>query len=337
MSPDPRTRIAGLPRRVFVAAVALGALVLVVVAFATSDRYGTLVRNSLLLESTGGSTEWQPDAPPDGFQAERLPPPAVVQQAVARARATVGGDGDLALALALARSLGDNPRRGGAIRRDTVDTLARIAAPGRGYCADYSQVYNALALGAGLAVREWGWGEGQFGSGHAFNEIWDRQLGKWVLVDAFRSFHVRDRQSGLPLSVTEYHQRLAAGNADTTAEVVPIDLAQFTFAEPAAAHAYYRRGLHHFYVFLGNNVLSLDRDPLVRAAASLSRSASLLAGIVSGVQPAIRVLETSANRADHRALAALRHGLLGALGLGAVLAAYLAASLWAARRRPGAL
>lgn len=52
---------------------------------------------------------------------------------------------------------------------------------------------------------------GYSGEGHAFNEIYDHRLAKWVVIHSFFSFHLTVRASGEPLSSLELRERLAAG------------------------------------------------------------------------------------------------------------------------------
>src|SRR3546814_14131094 len=91
---------------------------------------------------------------------------------------------------------------------NTRETYEKIVGGEGGYCSDYTQSFNALALAAGLDVREWGFAWADMANGHAFNEIWDPTLQKWVFIDSFVSFYVIDRASGIPLSSREFRASL---------------------------------------------------------------------------------------------------------------------------------
>ena len=88
-----------------------------------------------------------------------------------------------------------------------LPVFLQIREQGKGYCADYSQVFTALALSTGIPVREWGLGFEGFGRGHAFNEVYDSEQRKWVFIDSYHSLYVIDRGSHNPLSTIEFHNQ----------------------------------------------------------------------------------------------------------------------------------
>jgi hypothetical protein len=186
-----------------------------------------------------------------------------------------------------------------------VTALERITTDGAGYCADYTQVYGAIGRAAGLSVREWGMSfDGYGGDGHAFNEVWDRSRGKWLFIDSFFSFYVTD-PDGEPLSATELRGHLLDG---TTSElqVVPINPARFGFKSPARALEYYRRGAPRFFLVWGNNALSYDAAPAVKAFSGVSRSAEQVAGIALGLHPRLVISRDFADPAAVAELVRLR-------------------------------
>lgn len=296
-----------------------------VVALATSREYGTLVRNSLILDaSVAAPLYWAPGKAPPEFLHETTPLPAPIREATgALIPQDSNASDDLDVALALARHLVTHARAGRMIRQDTESTYQRIIARGEGYCADYSQVYVALAQAAGLHVREWGLGFGGLGSGHAFNDVWLAEQGKWAFIDPFNSFYIRDRGSQVALSVNEIHTGLKQPALRARMEVMPIVPERFVFKSGEAALDYYAKGLDNYYLFLGNNVISYDRHPLVRAGTAIARDAGVLGGVIAGVHPRIRVLPTAQNRQRVQDLARLRLALFTAAVLVALLGSLL--------------
>jgi hypothetical protein len=245
-----------------------------------------LLRNAVIAEvGPGGAHEWTPDSIPPDYLAETLPTPELLERFAIEATNDSPPADDFEAAVSLARALGRNRKRGrGPIQDDTVTALERITADGAGYCADYTQVYGALGRAAGLSVREWGMSfDGYGGDGHAFNEVWDRSRGKWLFIDSFNSFFVTDVH-GQPLSAAELRKALLDGTSSEL-RVVPINPAKFGFKSPERAIEYYRRGAPRFFMLWGNNVLTYDAAPAVKAFSGVSRSAEQAVGILLGVHP----------------------------------------------------
>ncbi len=262
-----------------------------------------LLRNAVIAEvEPAGAHQWTPDSMPADYLAETLPTPEpLVRFAMEAQRGSTPTD-DFETAVNLASALGQNrKRRRDPIQDDTVTALERITADGDGYCADYTQVYGALGRAAGLSVREWGMSfDGYGGDGHAFNEVWDRKRGKWLFIDSFNSFFVTDLD-GQPLSATDIRKALLDGTSSEL-QVVPINPAKFGFKSSARALEYYRRGAPRFFLVWGNNMLSYDASPAVKAFSGVSRSAEQLVGIAVGLQPKIVI---SRDFADPEAVAEL--------------------------------
>ena len=102
-----------------------------------------------------------------------------------------------------------HPFKGSAIRSDLRSTYTLIVNEGRGYCADYSKLFNAFAHSLNIPVREWAFGRDGFGSGHTFNEIYSYADDKWVFVDSYHGMMVEDARTTIPLSVLELRRALA--------------------------------------------------------------------------------------------------------------------------------
>lgn len=191
----------------------------------------------------------------------------------------------LVRALRLARHLRENARRGPPIQANSRETYEKIRAGKGGYCSDYTQSFNALALAAGLAVREWGFTWDDMANGHAFNEVWDPTLQKWVFIDSFVSFYVIDRATDEPMSALEFRDVLLDGSDASGIEVVRIVPQRFGFKTDEQALAWYRRGVPRMFLVLGNSVYSYDASPVVQVAEALPRSVEMTLAILLGEHP----------------------------------------------------
>ncbi|WP_193369767.1 transglutaminase domain-containing protein [Pelagibius marinus] len=245
------------------------------------------IRNAMVAElGSPAQTTWRPDRIPTDFQWESLPVPDYFAAIVDRLRPSGGqSEPPLATAVRLARHLRETSRRGPPIQANTRETYEKIVGGLGGYCSDYTQSFNALALAAGLDVREWGFAWENMANGHALNEVWEPLLQKWVLIDSFISFYVVDRNNGVPLSVLEFRDALLDASRANEIEVVKIVPERFGFRSVDEALAWYRRGMPRLFLVLGNNVYSYDADPVVRATEALPRSVEMTAAILLGRHP----------------------------------------------------
>jgi hypothetical protein len=291
-------------------------------------------RNALLVEVGASDVfDWQPANRPADFREERAEAPSEISEAVSAAVGSKSRNSEFLSALDLARHLAKNRQRGSLpIQKSTIETYREIVGEGKGYCADYTQVFNGLAHAAGLEVREWGMSfEGYGGNGHAFSEVFDRGRNQWVFVDSFYSFYVTNH-SGRPLSATELRDRLLTGSTDLHVEPIVAD--KFGFKTPEQALAYYRRGAGSFYMWWGNDVFTYDNNAVL-AHLGASRVLQQLAAVVLGIQPHLML---AAGRIQTQGLFELRlvQGLLVALTSGMTLFAITSLMLFAARRRRAA-
>jgi hypothetical protein len=334
--PAPRSsRTARLFRGVFIASavVTLG-LAIVLGLSIHSGRDLVRIRNSLLVEvHQPAAYDWTPAQIPQDFLWERRAAPAPIAAAAAAIGATSPRTDDFAEALAIATKLAQNKRSDKPIQSDTLTAYHMITERGLGYCADYTEVFLALAHASGIPVREWGAAFDAYGGdGHAFVEIYDRGRAQWIFIDPFYSFYVT--AAGRPLSVAELQNALRAPQSDV--EVVPIVREKFGFKTAERALAYYRRGAERFYLWWGNNIFSYEHAPLVAHAAALSRSAEQVAAIFAGVQPKLVLATGNLDESALRGLERLRSLVLGVVvasaTAGIALLGWLIAS-WRNRRR----
>lgn len=302
------------------------------------------MRNALLMDFVDTpSFDWKPQATPADFALERAAPsPQFSARVQALGLERLPGDWERAVAIGrhLLQNRANQATMGQAIQSDLEQTYALILGEGKGYCADFSDVFDAMALAAGLKVRTWAFSfEGFGGRGHIFNEVWDERRGRWLMIDVANNFFPLD-EAGQPMSGLEFRERVRLGADDTATRPVEPRALQ-GFADPASTARYYRRGLHQWYMWWGNAVYTYDDALLVRLLGPLSRSLEQLGAIAQGVHPRIRVLAEPDNRGMVEKMRALRLHLLVALGVSvaACLAAavlglgYVRAARAAARRR----
>ena len=284
------------------------------------------LRNALLLEAGAPPDfDWTPARMPAGFMAEqRAPTPQFVS--AARAAGADPSAGDWERALALAAALTRNAQDKGAIQGDLESTHRAIVEDGRGYCADFTAVYLALAHAAGLAAREWGFSfDGFGGHGHAVVEIFDRRRGKWAFLDVFNNVHAVDAVSREPLSALEFRDFVLGRRPAPV--ILPNGPGRLGYPLQDKLIAYYSRGAQEWYLSMGNNVYSYEAHPAVRAAGRISRSLEQLAAVAVGVHPRLLALASPENAPQLERMARLRVTLIALAALGAVLLLTLAALL----------
>jgi hypothetical protein len=263
------------------------------------------LRNALLLRPSGPADfAWGPSAAPADFALETLAPDPVFAETI-RALGIGRNVADWEAALRLAEHLTKNAGDLGPIQADLQTTYRRIQK-GYGYCADFTKVFLALAHAAGLFARQWAFSfDGFGGHGHALVEVFDRQRGKWLLLDVFNNFHAVDAETGEPLSALEFRERLLDAD-DAGARLVKNGAGRPGWSDLSKAFDYYRRGLDQWYLQWGNAVLSYDAQPLVRRASRLSGALGQFVAVVMRVHPTIRILPTTSNRTLVAQLVALR-------------------------------
>jgi hypothetical protein len=283
------------------------------------------VRNALVAEmGQPQDFDWTPARPASSFRWNHAEPTRRYRDA---ARSLVSRNGTpprrgLELGIAIARHLVGDPsrRQGGPIQSGLDETYDAITTQRRGYCADFTQAFSALAIAAGLPVRTWSISFEAFGAGHTFNEIYDQRSGKWILVDPFHSLYFVDPTARSPLSVLDVHARLLSINGESRGvEVVRVVEGHLPFRTEDLALDYYRRGMPQLAMSAGNNVFDYDRSPAVRLAASMSRHAERAVGIATGEFPAMLIYPLAISDRDFESLMRVRSRV--SLASGALLVA----------------
>ncbi len=266
------------------------------------------IRNGLAAQvGRPADFDWTPDRVPPTYLVNRSGVPAAFQEIAAGMHAgspSSDRESEFERSLAIARELMRAPnRKGSPIGADTLRTYRAITEEGRGYCADFVKVFNGLALAGQMPVRQWGFAFSAFGSGHTFNEVFDHDRGKWVLVDSFHSLFFVDPETREPLSVLEVHDRLLnLHDLRSDVEIVRIVPDRFPFRSEALALNYYRRGMQQLWLVWGNSVFDFEEHPVTGLVSRVSRAAAQLVGLVIGRYPAIRIYPEGVSERDLREL-----------------------------------
>jgi hypothetical protein len=254
--------------------------------------------------------DWTPAAPPASFQIESARP---TEEFVATA-GQVARRGDLETAKAAALYIASfvDPKSS-AVQRGVTETLRSMRESGLGFCSDVSQVFVGLTHALGLTAREWSVFYGQFGgSAHTFNEIFDRQRNKWVMVDAHSAFVPFHARSGEPLSFLELRDLVATGHEE---EIRVEFLAETFFTDAAEVFDFYRPGLHRAGLTWANAEFAAEAGILHSLLSPLSIRLEQGARILAGDFPALVVLPTKLGVAESAALARTRARTLALAGL----------------------
>ncbi|WP_296483324.1 transglutaminase domain-containing protein [Rhodoferax sp.] len=299
------------------------------------------MRNALVLidhdQSSAADFNWTPASVPPSYLQERGPTdPFFINVAQQLGLAALPDDWARALAIG-SHLLGSSPvLRGEAIKLDLRGTYRSIVGSGEGYCGDFADVFIAIALAAGMPVRSWAFSfDGFGGDGHIWPEIWNRQLGRWQLVDIFNNYQFFE-SVGVPLSALELRQALLSNS--TQLKLAPLyPGARVGWSIEEKAWRYYRSGLPEWYMWWGNNVFTYDRALLVRTFSGVSRSLEQLGAIAQGVFPPVKLMVTEVNRDQASALWRLRFHLfvVACVCVLAFVAFLLSLCFWfCARRRP---
>ena len=261
------------------------------------------LRNALMLrERTSPDFEWAPPNVPASFFQERGPVDPFFIQVVQKLRLADLSD-DWARAVAISRHLlSSSPvLKGGAVKSDLRGTYQSVIAQGDGYCGDFTEVFVAIAMAAGIPVRTWTFSFDAFGGhGHVWPEIWNRQVSRWQLIDVFNNYYFVDT-AAMPLSALTFRNALLSGSSEL--RLASLDpRARPGWAIESKAWAYYRRGLPGWYMGWGNNVFTYDQSRSAKLFSDVSSSLEQLGAIAEGVYPSIRLLADDENQAQVQAM-----------------------------------
>ncbi|MDO9235795.1 MAG: transglutaminase-like domain-containing protein [Aquabacterium sp.] len=317
-------------RGLWLSVMVLAVAVLSLAPYLTSSTELVRMRNALLLtHENGNDFDWTPASVPPSYMLERGPiDPFFLDVANRLGLAAMPDDWTRALAISSHLLGSSQVLEGGALKLDLRGTYQRIVTTGGGYCGNFVDVFMAIAVAAGIPVRSWAFSfDGFGGHGHVWPEIWNRQLGRWQLVDIFNNYYFFETP-GVPLSALEFRRALL-GNSTQLKLATLYAGARAGMPIEEKAWDYYRRGLREWYMWWGNSVFAYDRAILVRSFSGISSSLEQLGGIVQGVFPPVKLMATEVNHDQVNALRRLRLQLFVVAWV-ASLAALAALFCWVA-------
>lgn len=114
---------------------------------------------------------------------------------------------DLKKAQKIAKWLKNNIKGGTGLGKSSDSTVRSMINGEGGVCSDFAQVYNNFCVINDLKVKEWGLkiltNNPNTLGGHSFNEIYSKELGKWIIIDVAKCICFYHSDSSLPLSVCD--------------------------------------------------------------------------------------------------------------------------------------
>ena len=117
-------------------------------------------------------------------------------------------DTDLALVKQLVTWLYEHTKVGPGLSEPSDKALDIMLYGKGGVCSDMAQIFNNFCVINAIQVREWGTTSAPFNranGGHSFNEVYIKELQKWVLIDSSWGGLFYNEQE-IPLSVLELYQ-----------------------------------------------------------------------------------------------------------------------------------
>jgi Transglutaminase-like superfamily len=274
----------------------------------------TRARNALVLDSEP-VVDWAPPQWPVDFKVDQVAPDPRFTQVVSRLGLQgLNDDTDRALTIARWLLTASRPLTGGPIEADLWQSYRLIVEEGQGDCAAFSRVFTALAVAAGIPVRQWAFSFNDYGGhGHVLPEIWHAAAGQWLAMDVSNNYLFL--REGRPTSALRARQALLAGDPAFAFGLIHPDVRP-GYTDPAKAVAYYRRGLPQWYLWWGANPFSYAHAPGVQALQAWFHAGAQALGMAWNVHPRIRLLADDLASPAAREMHRFRqHLLAGALAL----------------------
>lgn len=118
------------------------------------------------------------------------------------------GLGDFEKAEKIALWLKKNVKGGPGLGKSSAVALQKMINGEGGVCSDFSQIYSNFCVINDIKVKEWGLknlsNDSSVSGGHSFNEVYCKELQKWVMIDVAKSILFFDANKEIPLSTLEY-------------------------------------------------------------------------------------------------------------------------------------
>jgi hypothetical protein len=103
-----------------------------------------------------------------------------------------------------------NIKGGPGLGKSSTTALQKMINGEGGVCSDFSQIYSNFCVINDIKVKEWGLknlsNESNISGGHSFNEVYSKELQKWIMIDVAKSLIFYDANQDIPLSTLEYIQ-----------------------------------------------------------------------------------------------------------------------------------
>lgn len=115
---------------------------------------------------------------------------------------------DLEKATTISIWLKKNIKGGPGLGKSSATALQKMINGEGGVCSDFSQIYSNFCVVNDIKVKEWGIknlsNDPNVSGGHSFNEVYCKELQKWIMIDAAKSILFYDVNKEVPLSTLEY-------------------------------------------------------------------------------------------------------------------------------------
>lgn len=124
-------------------------------------------------------------------------------------------DSDLELIKQLVSWLYEHTKVGPGLSAPSAKALETMLYGKGGVCSDMAQIFNNFCVINDIQVREWGTTSAPFNrenGGHSFNEVYIKELQKWLLIDPSWGMLFYNEQH-TPLSVIELYHLVRTGKA----------------------------------------------------------------------------------------------------------------------------
>lgn len=112
---------------------------------------------------------------------------------------------DIDKAQQIAIWLRNNIKGGPGLGKSSAIALRKMINGEGGVCSDFSQVFNNFCVINDLKVKEWGLkvisNDPTLKGGHAFNEVYSKELQKWFIIDVSKSLLFYPINPAIPLSI----------------------------------------------------------------------------------------------------------------------------------------
>lgn len=116
--------------------------------------------------------------------------------------------GDLEKAKIIAIWLRNKIKGGPGLGKSSEKALQVMINGNGGVCSDFSQIYNNFCVINDIKVKEWGIKntskDKSVTGGHSYNEVYSKELKKWIMIDITKSIVFFHNNQNTPLSSLEF-------------------------------------------------------------------------------------------------------------------------------------